>query len=143
MKLLDREIVHRHLSDMEEALAYLKSRSALTEKELLANYEQRLAVERALHLAIQNAMDIGNHILASLGINDIETYADIPARLFEAGVIPERLSKDMAGMAKLRNLLVHEYARIESKKLLSLLRNNLGDFESFSRSVVRYLKRAY
>lgn len=141
MKMLDVEIIHKHLSELESALSYLKDKKSISEKQLINDYEQRLAIERAFHLAIQNTIDIGSHILASLGINDIESYADIPKKLSEAKIIQPTLSGKLANMAKFRNILVHDYIKIESKKLISFLKNNLSDFSEFSKNIIKYLAK--
>lgn len=141
MKNLDKEVLVKHLNEVETSLTYLKSKKAVKENDLMKNIEERFAVERALHLAIQNVIDIGNHILASLNINNVETYADIPIRLAEAGVISEKLARNLANMAKFRNILVHEYIKVETKRLVSFLKNNLGDFEDFAKAVVKYLAK--
>lgn len=85
-------------------------------------------------------IDVGSHILAYLDVGDIQTYADIPEKLSEAGVISANLSDNLTNMAKFRNILVHDYIKIESKKLISFLRNNLSDFEDFSKAIVKYLE---
>ncbi|MBI5298836.1 MAG: DUF86 domain-containing protein [Deltaproteobacteria bacterium] len=141
MTPLDKNTVYGHLKEMEASLVYLHSKKGIEEKSLIANIEERFAVERAFHLAIQNLIDIGGHILASLNINNVETYADIPARLAEVGILPDKLAKKLANMARFRNILVHEYIKVESRKLVSFLKNNLNDFDAFARAILKYLKK--
>lgn len=139
MQIIDKEIIRKHLRELDTSLTYLKGKK-VNEKDLIKNIEERFAVERALHLAIQNVIDIGNHILASLNINDVETYADIPMKLAEAGIISEKLASNLAGMARLRNVLVHEYVKVGTKRLVSFLKNNLGDFSDFARAVAKFAR---
>ena len=140
MKTIDLNVINRHLEELEEALTYLESKKNITEKDIAKNIELRLAVERALHLAIQNTIDIGNHIIASLAIHDVETYAEIPQKLAEANIIPKRLSENLVNMAKFRNLLVHEYVKLESARLVSFIKHNLNDFLEFSQAMSKHLK---
>lgn len=142
MKILDLETLNKHLLDLEGVLSYLKGKRNISEKDIISDFEQRLAIERAFHLAIQNTIDIGSHILASLNINDVETYADIPEKLAEAKIIPLKLSKNLLNMAKFRNILVHDYVKVESKKLILFLRNSLSDFGNFSKAIVKYIDSA-
>lgn len=140
MGILDKEIIRKHLREIEISLAYLKGKKNVGENNLLKNIEERFAVERALHLAIQNVIDIGNHILASLNINNVETYADIPVRLAEAGVISVKLARNLANMAKFRNMLVHEYVKVETRRLVLFLKNNLNDFEAFAHAIAKFTR---
>lgn len=130
--------IHQHLKELQEALTFLLSKKEVALEEVLKDYELRLAIERAFHLCIQNSIDIGSHILAGLNINNIETYADVPRKLAKQKIISKKLAENMVQMAKLRNILVHDYIKLETKKLVSYLAN-LGDFESFVRSINRFL----
>lgn len=142
MKILDQKIIYRHLADLEKGFSYLKSKKNTTVLDIINNYEERLAIERAFHLCIQNILDVGGHILASLNVNNIETYADIPQKLYEKKILAKGLSERIVKMAKLRNILVHEYIKLESEKLVHYLKHNVGDFELFVQAVGKFLKRS-
>jgi uncharacterized protein YutE (UPF0331/DUF86 family) len=43
-------------------------------------------------------------------------------------------------MARFRNIVVHDYERIDPEIVIGILKNNLGDFEDFKASVIKYLK---
>ena len=43
------------------------------------------------------------------------------------------------GMAKLRNILIHEYINIDHRKVYDSLQNNLDDFRRFSQYVYEWL----
>ncbi|MBI2345707.1 MAG: DUF86 domain-containing protein [Deltaproteobacteria bacterium] len=139
MTMLDRELITRHLTELDEVLAYLRSKQGLQERDILATYELRLAIERAFHLAIQNVVDIGNHVLASLSVTAVETYADIPRALAEQRVISKPLADRLMRMARFRNILVHEYVKVETKKLVEFL-GHLEDFSSFAQSINKWLQ---
>ena len=141
MKVMDTSVITKHLQELDEVVTYLESKKKITEKDIVQDLELRFAIERALHLAIQNTIDIGNHIIASLSINDVETYADIPIKLAEAKIIPQELSKNLVLMAKFRNILVHEYVKLEASRLHSFIINDLGDFRRFSQSIISYLRK--
>jgi len=42
-------------------------------------------------------------------------------------------------MAKLRNILIHEYINIDHRKVYDSLQNNLDDFRRFSQYVYEWL----
>ncbi len=83
-------------------------------------------------------MDIGNHILAAEGVT-VDAYADIFVELSKMKAIPEEYALSIKGMAGLRNLLVHEYAKIEMSRLADILNNRLDDFRKFARYIAGYL----
>jgi len=54
--------------------------------------------------------------------------------------VPQDLVSRLVNMAKFRNLLVHEYARIDSATVYSILKRRLGDFDEFARAITTYLQ---
>ena len=94
-----------------------------------------------MQLSIQIILDVGNHILASIGENQIEDYVDIIDKLGERKIIPPEFAKTIRGMAGLRNILVHEYVDLDLKKIYEILQNRLGDFYDFMRYVNRFIGR--
>lgn len=141
MTPIDKNVVNRHMAELEQALRYLNEKKSVTVKDLLSNIELRYAVERAFHLAIQSVLDIGSHLLAAIAENNIKTFADIPQRLGERGLINKALSARLVGMARFRNILVHEYVTVDTKKLHSFFKN-LDDFRLFVKEIQRVMVKA-
>ena len=79
--------------------------------------------ERNLHLSIECLLDIGNHIIADLGYAKPESYADIFRILTENQVIPLQLYKNLEGMAAFRNVLVHDYLRLDRKRVHQVIKD--------------------
>jgi uncharacterized protein YutE (UPF0331/DUF86 family) len=46
----------------------------------------------------------------------------------------------MTKMAKFRNIIVHDYARIEPEVVVGILRKDVEDRKRFSREILLYLK---
>ncbi|WXJ85839.1 hypothetical protein MTBGP_26550 [Moorella thermoacetica] len=45
----------------------------------------------------------------------------------------------ISGMAGFRNILVHEYGKIDLKKVADIINNHLNDFRQYARYIVQYL----
>jgi uncharacterized protein YutE (UPF0331/DUF86 family) len=89
--------------------------------------------ERYLHLTIECLLDIGNHIIADRGYRKPETYGEIFQILAEEGVIPEKLLQELEGMAAFRNVLVHDYLRLDLDKVYGVVKERLKHFEELAR----------
>ncbi len=81
--------------------------------------------ERNLHLAIECLLDLGNHVISDRGYPKPESYADIFRLLAERDVIPKDLFEELAGMAAFRNVLVHDYLRLDRKRVYQILHEKL------------------
>ncbi|NLJ38379.1 MAG: DUF86 domain-containing protein [Candidatus Atribacteria bacterium] len=56
-------------------------------------------------------------------------------------MINNKLYQSLEKMAKFRNLIVHNYDKIDSAFIISILRNNLDDFTDFKNSVLKWMSQ--
>ena len=80
--------------------------------------------------------------MAAIGENQIEEYVDIIDKLGERNIIPSEFAQSIRGMAGLRNILVHEYASLDIKKIYDIVQNQLDDFYEFVNHINYYLKNS-
>jgi len=135
-------IIEQHIQTMEEALAHLSRYQRIPFEEFQKDLSLMWIVERGLEILIQNLLDIGAHLLASEIKNDWEDYVEIIVKLGRHGVIPQEFSEKIKGMAGLRNILVHEYQRVNLAKLYSSFKDGLADFVQFIKYVREYQERS-
>lgn len=95
-------------------------------------------VERGLHIAAEALFDAGNHILAEEFATPADEYAQIPEGLHAAGVIAPTTLARLRSLSGFRNVLVHDYARIDLDRLVEGLAR-LDDFEAFVADVEAWL----
>jgi uncharacterized protein YutE (UPF0331/DUF86 family) len=98
----------------------------------------RRTVERTLQLAVEASLDIGQRIIARQGFRTPDDNKDVFVVLAEEGVIRKELLADLARMASFRNLIVHDYARIDNEIVYRILRERLDDFDRYAQAIVRH-----
>lgn len=131
-------IIEQHIQNMEEALAQLGKYRNISFNEFQKDLSLVWIVEKGLEILIQNLLDIGAHLLASEIKNDWEDYGEVILKLGKHGVIPQEFVDQIKGMAGLRNILIHEYLRIDLNKLFDYLKYRLEDFIQFIRYIREY-----
>lgn len=89
-----------------------------------------------LQRAVEAAIDIAAHIVASEGLGLASTIKDNFKFLSEAGIIDENLLKKMQAMVGFRNIAVHDYQSIDAAILKSILTNNLKYIEDFYSAIL-------
>ncbi len=139
--MLDRQIIEQHLQNMEETLANLGKYRGLSLEEFGKDLSLIWIAERGLQILIQNLLDTGAHILASEIRNDWDDYGEIILKLGQHGIIPIDFSKRIQGMAGLRNILTHEYLRVDVSRIYDYLKNRLEDFVAFMSYIQKYLEQ--
>ena len=138
--MIDRELIEEHLQKMEEALAKLTMYQDLSPEVLNSDLGLQWILEKGLQVLIQNLLDIGAHVLAGGFKNDWDDYSQIIRKLAVHGVIPSAFADKIKGMAGLRNILVHDYLRVDLEKLIEFVQFRLEDFLVFMRLVREYLQ---
>ena len=131
--MVKREVVAARLEKLREYLKILKA----TQNYELPRFSNDPFIhgtaERYLHLSIECLLDIGNHIIADKGYRKPETYGEILEVLTDEGVIPRKLFMELEGMAAFRNVLVHDYLRLDLAKVHEVIQDKLKHFEALAR----------
>ena len=86
--------------------------------------------------AIEDALSIANHVIASEGLRAPADYADAFRSLRDAGVIDADLSDRLEAMARFRNLLVHLYAEVDNRRVHDFLNGDVKDLDSFAAALL-------
>ena len=94
-------------------------------------------VERTLHLAIEACMDIADHIVADRRLRVPETGAETFEVLGEAKMLPLGLAEALAKMVGFRNILVHDYAKLDPVIVLRVLGTDLQDLMRFRDAILQ------
>jgi uncharacterized protein YutE (UPF0331/DUF86 family) len=133
-------VIRERLKLLSEYSNDLRQWQAVDLETYLENKLIRRAVERTLHLAVQVCLDIGQHLIAQRGFRMPEDNKDVFVVLGDEGVISEDLLPRLVTMAQFRNLIVHDYARIDNQVVFGILKRRLGDLDAFAQAIVRYLQ---
>jgi len=128
------------LAEYVDELQYYRER-ATSFRVYLDNKMLRRAVERALQVTAEACLDIGRRLIALEGFRYPEDNKDVFQVLREEGVVPQELLPSLVDMARFRNLIVHDYAKIDDAKVYGILKKRLGDFDEYARAIVAYLER--
>ena len=91
------------------------------------------AAERYLHLSIECLLDIGNHIISDQGYRKPETYAEVFQILGEEKIITPQLLNELEGMAAFRNILVHDYLKIDLSEIYRIIQEKVKALDQLAR----------
>lgn len=138
--LINKKLIENKLKELNRNLKQLRKYQGTTEEKLKKNIDKLWTIERGLQLSIQIILDIGNHILSEKGIT-VENYSEIFQELINAEIITEAYGNKIKGMAGFRNILVHEYADVDTKIIVNVLNNSLDDFEKFAFYINKHLEK--
>jgi len=137
----DRDVVLAKVAAIQRCLKRIKETTKLDPNRLDNIDEQDIFVLN-LQRAVQAAIDLATHIVASEGLGLPDTIKDNFKFLKKAGIINEELAQRMESMVGFRNIAIHDYQAIDGNILKSILSNNLKDLEDFYTTVLLHFKVA-
>jgi uncharacterized protein YutE (UPF0331/DUF86 family) len=124
---------------MGVALNNLKRYQHLSREDFGKDLSYIWIAAKGLEILIQKLLDIGAHLLASEIKNDWDDYTEIISKLGHHDIIPAPFAGKIQGMAGLRNILIHQYLRVDPDKLYDLMQNRLSDFTQFMAYIQSYM----
>ncbi|MBP1746913.1 MAG: hypothetical protein H6Q54_1528, partial [Deltaproteobacteria bacterium] len=107
------ELIAARLERLREYIKTLKAILKYDVEKFKSDVFVYATAERYLQLSIECLLDIGNHIISDRGYRKPDTYADVFQVLADEKVISKKLLRELDGMAAFRNVLVHDYLRID------------------------------
>jgi uncharacterized protein YutE (UPF0331/DUF86 family) len=102
--------------------------------------ETKRSCERLLQLSIECMIDICALVVAGLRLGLPSEEDDLFERLEQAGVISPMMKETLKKMKAFRNILVHEYGRIDDQLVYEILQNKLDDFEVFKHEILEAIR---
>jgi uncharacterized protein YutE (UPF0331/DUF86 family) len=138
--MLDRDRILARLDALDGYLEELRQVMPPTFEEY-RQVEKRRACERLLQIAIEAVLDVCGLVVAGLRLGLPGEEDDMFEKLAEAGIISTESKARLRRMKGLRNILVHEYGRVNDRLVYEVLQSELGDFERFKQEVLRTLSK--
>lgn len=105
-----------------------------------SSIENRFALERALHLAVECMIDVGTVMIDGFIMRDPGGYLDIIDILLDEKVIDQSVGMRVKEHIRLRDRLVRYYTEVDMDELKPFL-NDSDLYRQFSEQVSDYLKR--
>ncbi|WP_347862486.1 DUF86 domain-containing protein [Salimicrobium sp. PL1-032A] len=132
MYFVNREEIENLLTYMEELIPELQQakRDTIT---------QRLALERATHMAIEVIIDTGNKMIDGFIMRDPGSYHDIIDILTDEQVLPEEEEASYKRIIDLRKAVVREYTAVSHETLMEEWNACLASLEMFPERIRHYL----
>lgn len=134
--MVDRAVIERLLVQLEEYLRDLdEARIHYTLAHLKENKIIRRYIERTLQVAIEACLDLAGHIISYEGFREPLDNKDCFQVLLENDIIPPELNERLKKMAQFRNVVVHDYIRVNPEIVYAIVQKNIRDIVAFSQIV--------
>jgi uncharacterized protein YutE (UPF0331/DUF86 family) len=139
--VIDRDRLLAKLDQLDGYLGELQS-IAPERFEDYATIEKKRACERLLQVMVETVIDACALLVAGLRLGLPAEEDDLFEKLAQRGVLSAEAASTLRRMKGLRNILIHEYGRINDEIVFDTVRRRLGDFTTFKRDVLAFLRQA-
>jgi uncharacterized protein YutE (UPF0331/DUF86 family) len=137
----DRDVVLAKVAAIQKCLRRIKDVTGLDSDRLDEIDAQEIFVLN-LQRAIQSAIDLATHIVASEGLGIPDTIRGNFVLLERAKIITKTLSKKMQSMVGFRNIAIHDYQALDVDVLKAILSKNLKDIEQCYTAILTHFHMA-
>lgn len=139
--MLDKDFIQRKIELIQVELSRLVEFKDLSFREVVSDYKIQAIVERLLERIITRAIDINQHLIAELATKETESpksYKETFLRLSEFEIYPEDFGKSIAKSVGTRNILIHEYNKIDYSQIYSSISDCLKDYHQYCEYILKY-----
>ena len=135
---IDHAVVDVKLRELAHRLRRVKEKKPASAKALASDDDLQDILARNLTLAIQVSIDIAFHVCAARGVLPA-TAAEAFVQMAGLGLIPRPLADRLVLAVGFRNIMIHEYAKIDWKIVMRVIRSGTSDLAAFGKAMVALL----
>jgi uncharacterized protein YutE (UPF0331/DUF86 family) len=140
--MVDEMLILRKLSELDEYYQQIKEFETISVADYAGSWKAQRIVERTLQMMIESCVDIAGHIISDQGFRIPKNYADTFSVLHENSILVDRLHLSLKKMAQFRNIIVHQYDKIDSEIVIGILQRDINDFIAYKEAIINYLKKS-
>ena len=137
--MISKDVVNAMIDLIDENIRLIKEIRSQSYDSFSGSFRDIQAAKHSLQEAIEACLDIGSHIIAEQGFRRPEDYREIFRVLVENSIIDHVLSEKLQEMAQFRNLLVHRYGQIDTRRIYIIMSDDLKDIQEFAKSILKYI----
>lgn len=138
--MVNRDIILAKIAHIQKSLERLKEKQTTPLKIFLEDRDIQDITLLNLQIAIQGCIDIAGHIVSDNNWGIPGSMGGLFDALYEKKAISGETTEIMRAMAGFRNLIVHEYARLDMPRVYDVFTNRLDDFNKFLKEIAVYVK---
>ena len=137
--MVDRDLILAKASSVKRHLKRVIEKRNIDLQTFLKDIDCQESILFNLQMAIQNCIDVAAHIISEEGFGVPGSTNEMFYLLEENGYLDTDLTEKMVKAVGFRNLIVHEYGKVELKQVFEVAQNNIEDLNEYLRSIFKKL----
>jgi len=139
--VISRLSINSRLKKLQENVKQLKIYRKSSLADVRDDFTLQAAVLHTFQLSIECVLDIGEFIISENNFRKPENASEVIVVLGEQAILPKDFALRFSAAAKFRNLIVHEYIKIDVRKVYQHLQKDLEDFDFYTKCIAKFLEK--
>ncbi|MBU6390538.1 DUF86 domain-containing protein [Patescibacteria group bacterium] len=141
MKIYENESIESKLFRLKEIIKILEELSRSPKDKFVKEFQLNNLAMFNLLIGITIILDVGQHLLGKISGKTAEEYKEIVRMLGQEGIVPAKFAEANIDMAKFRNLMVHDYDKIDEAMVHDYLQKAPDVFREFAEYFVEFMDK--
>ncbi len=135
--MVDNELIIVKSSSIKKHLNRVKEKRNTDLQTFLKDLDRQEIILFNLQMAIQNCIDIAAHIISDEGFGVPGSTNEMFYMLEENGYLNRDITEKMVKAVGFRNLMVHEYEKIELDQVFKVAQKDIRDLNEYLKSIFK------
>jgi uncharacterized protein YutE (UPF0331/DUF86 family) len=129
--VVDKDLVLTKAGNVKKHLIRVEKKAKADLKTFLKDLDRQEIIAFNLEVAVQNCIDIAAHIIGAEGLGVPGSTAEMFYLLEENDYLSSEITEKMIKAVGLRNLIAHEYGKIDLKQIYEISQNDYKDLNTY------------
>ena len=129
--MVDKDLVLTKAGNVKKHLRRVEKKAKTDLKTFLEDLDRQEIIAFNLEVAVQNCIDIAAHIIGAEGLGVPGSTAEMFYLLEENDYLNSEITEKMIKAVGLRNLIAHEYGKIDLNQIYEIARNDYKDLNTY------------
>lgn len=139
--MLNKELIQRKINNIENYIKEIEPLLSLEVSEIVSDVLKFRTIERNFQLIVDTMLDINTHIISAKNLKVPETLQETFLILGDGGVLPVDFVKKIVPVVGLRNIVVHEYEKIDNEKMMWDVKEGASQFGEYIVHIDNFLRK--
>lgn len=141
--MLNKEFIKNKINYIQKELEYLANYQNCSFEEIVSDYFKHTIIERIIEKIINDALDINQHIISEdKDIKEVPNdYTETFLCMAKLQVFSNVFANNIAQSVGLRNILVHNYRKLDEKLFYKSIKYCLRDYTRYCDFILKFIKK--
>ena len=140
--MINKQMIQAKIKLIQADLSQLKRFEKLSFGQIAGDYDTHKVVERIIELVVNEAIDINQHLIGESKLGEASfDFKESFLLLVKFGVYRKKFAEEISKSVGLRNVLVHQYRKLDEKIFYNSIKDCLKQYTQYCRYILDYLKK--